>query len=155
MQPHDTNGNLTREQGIGPLLAGQAGSSFTLRNLTVRNWLIGMRVGGSVRLMVEHCRFDNNLNYGIQMLSSSRITMNNSQIAHTGRREGSVNPAPSPGAGIQFADTTGGYLNNSRIVNSAGPGINQTSVFNVVLFEVVPADNAGGNITGPGPVSGP
>jgi len=149
VQPGDPNVNntVTREQGIGLLLSGQPGTSFTLRNLTVRYWLIGMRVSGSVRLVVQKCRFDKNLNYGIEMLTSSRITMNDSQITHTGRRLGTVNPAPAADtAGIRFADTTGGFINNTVIADSVGAGVRNNSTLNVVLFQIVLADNVGGNI---------
>lgn len=148
-----TTGNTVREQGIGLLLSGQPGTSITLRNLTIRNWLIGMRVAGSVRLIVEHCRFDNNLNYAIQMLALSRITMTRSRIAHTGRRLVSVNPPPSPGTGIQFADQAGGVLHDSVILNSVGAGVHQNSAFNVGLCSMILADNDGGNVTGPGTVT--
>jgi len=134
--------NVARQENIGMLLSGLAGSSLTLRNLTVRHWAIGVRATGSVRLVVEHCRFNNNRDYGIQMLTLSRITMNNSQIAHTGRRDGGT---PSPGNGIQFDDQSGGYLSNSVVANSVGIGVFQNSDFNVVLCRMVLSDNAGGN----------
>lgn len=144
----DGNNNV-RQEAIGLNISGPAGSSVTLRNLTVRNWMIGMRMGGAVRVKVEHCHFDNNRDYGIQVQNSSRITMNNSEIAHTGRRQGS-NPVPSPGAGtgIQFADTSGGYLNDSVITNSTRFGV-QNTAGNVVLCHVALSDNDGGNTSGP------
>lgn len=145
VRPGDPTATTTNEQGIGLLLSGAPGTSITLRNLTIRYWLIGMRVSGSVRMVVQKCRFDKNLNYGIHMTTLSRITMNDSQVTHTGRRLGTVNPTPSPGNGIQFDDQSGGFLNDSVVADSVGIGVYQNSDFNVVLCHMVLADNVGGN----------
>jgi hypothetical protein len=86
------------------------------------------------------------------VLNSSRVTLNNSQVTATGRRVGTANNTTSFGHGVQFADTSGGVLSNSLIVNSLGAGLQQNSAFTVVTFHLIMTDNAAGNVIGPGPV---
>lgn len=143
----DNTNNTLRQEAIGLLITGSSGSSVTLRNLTVRNWMIGMRISGAVRVKVEGCHFDNNRDFGIQVLGSSRITMNDSEIAHTGHRQGS-NPNPNPGTAIQFADTSGGYLYDTVIMDSTGFGIQNVTAAPVTICHVVLHDNVAGNISG-------
>ncbi|HLM55924.1 MAG TPA: right-handed parallel beta-helix repeat-containing protein [Pyrinomonadaceae bacterium] len=145
--PGDTTNNTFRQQAIGLLITGASGSSVTLRNLTVRNWMIGMRLGGAVRVKVEGCHFDNNRDYGIQLGGTSRITVNDSEIAHTGHRQGG-DPNPNPGTGIQFLDQSGGYLYDTVIADSTGFGIHNVTAAPVTICHVVLHDNVAGNTGG-------
>ena len=151
-QGDPAGGNNIRQDAIGLSASGPSGATVTLRNLVVRNWAIGMRVGGNVQVLVENCRFDNNRDFGIQMLNSSRLTLNNSQVTATGRRVGTANNATSFGHGVQFADASAGVLSSSVIVNNLGAAIQQNSGLAVVTFHLVTTGNGGGNVTGPGPV---
>ncbi|HEV2862930.1 MAG TPA: right-handed parallel beta-helix repeat-containing protein [Pyrinomonadaceae bacterium] len=145
--PGDAN-NTFRQQAIGLFISGASGSSVTLRNLVVRNWMIGMRMIGAVRVKVEGCHFDNNRDFGIQLGGTTRITINDSEIAHTGHRQGG-DPNPSPGTGIQFLDQSGGYLYDTVIMDSTGFGIHNQTAAPVITCHVVLHDNVLGNTSGP------
>lgn len=147
-QGDPAGGNNTRQEAIAIGVSGPQGTTVTLRNLVIRNWAIGMRVGGAVRVLVENCRFDNNRDFGIQVLNEARLTFNNSQANANGRRVGTANNTTSFGHGIQFADLGAGILSNSVIVNSLGAGVSNTSGRGTVTFHTVIADNGGGNVVG-------
>ena len=151
-QGDPAGGNNVRQGAIGILVNIPAGSTVTLRNLTVRNFLIGLRQTGSGRLLVENCRFDNNRDFGLQILNTSHLILSHSQVVANGRRVGTADNNTNFGHGLQFADAAGGLLSNSLIVNNLRAGIHQVSANNITTFHLVMSANDAGDIVGPGPV---
>jgi hypothetical protein len=148
LQGDPAGGNNIRQEGIGINVAAAAGTTVTLRNLTIRNWAIGVQLQSVSRVYVDNCRIENNRDFGILALNESRLNLNNSQIVSTGRRVGSANNTTTQGHGINFRDLSGGYLTNSAIVNSLRAGILHQSGRGVASFHLVLADNDGGPTSG-------
>ena len=149
-QGDPAGGNTARQGGIGILMNLAPGASVTLRNLTIRNFLIGIRQKGGGRLLIDNCRIDNNFDYGVQVLDQSNLLMEKSEITGTGRRvPGGVSPL---GHGLNVADSASAVLNRSSIFNSKGAGVQNTSV--VVTFDSLIAYNDGGASIGNAIVKG-
>lgn len=147
-QGDPAGGNNARQEGIGVLVSLGPGSTAILRNLTIRNFAIGIRQQGSGRLLLDNCRVDNNRDFGIQSLNESRLVLEQTRVTSTGRRVGTANNTTSFGHGIQFADLAGGVLNKSIIINSTGAGVQNVSARGTITFELLLADNDGGGVLG-------
>lgn len=146
LQGDPAGGNNVRQESIGLTVNIDSGASVILRNLTIRNFKTGMRVTGAGRILVDDCRFDNNLDYGIQVLGTTGLVVETSRITGTGRRVGTANNTTLLGHGINVGDAAGAVINKSIIINSKGAGIQNTSV--ALVFEVVFAYNDGGTSIG-------
>jgi hypothetical protein len=147
-QGDPAGGNNIRQEAIGIRVFLDAGATVTLRNLTIRNFAIGVRQQGSGRMLIENCRIENNRDFGVQVLNESRMTFNKSSASQNGRRVGTANNTTAFGHGIQFADLGAGVLSNSLIVNNLGAGVSNTSGRGTVTFHTVIAENGGGNVAG-------
>ena len=145
-------GNNARQEAVGIDMSLASGLSVTLRNLTIRNWAIGIRQNGLGRLYIENCRIENNRDFGIQAMSESRLVIERSTINGTGRRIGTANNATVFGHGIQYQDLAAGVINKSVIANSRGAGVNCISGRATVVIETVFADNDGGVAIGTRPL---
>ncbi|HKP45871.1 MAG TPA: right-handed parallel beta-helix repeat-containing protein [Pyrinomonadaceae bacterium] len=152
LQGDPAGGNNSRQEAIGILISLTPNASVTLRNLTIRNFAIGVRQQGFGRLLVENCRVDNNRDFGLQILNSSYLMLDQSQVTGTGRRVGTANNTTNFGHGIQLADGAGALATNSLIFNSLRAGIQHLSPSNLGTFHLVMTANDGGDIVGPGPV---
>jgi hypothetical protein len=148
LQGDPAGGNTTRQNGIGILVDFPAGRTVTLRNLTVRNFTIGLLANNFARVHIDNCRFDNNLNQGVYGFFAARITMNDSRITSTGFRIGGPSSIASPGNGLQFDGSSGGVISNTVIANSAGAGLQNNSGNAIRTFHLVFADNDGGSVVG-------
>ena len=147
-QGDPAGGNNVRQEAIGVRVFLDAGATATLRNLTIRNFAIGVRLQGAGRLVMENCRVENNRDFGVQVLNESRLTFNKSSASQNGRRVGTANNTTAFGHGIQFADLGAGFLTNSIIVNNLRAGVSNTSGRTTVTFHTLIADNDGGNVVG-------
>jgi hypothetical protein len=110
-----------------------------------------MDIVNSSRVYVDNCRFENNLDIGIRARILSRLIINNSSIANTGRRVGTGQATPTAnfGNGIQFEDVSGGVISNTVIAQSSNAAIrNLSGNVNIRTFHLVFADNDGGNVVG-------
>ncbi|HEX8921318.1 MAG TPA: right-handed parallel beta-helix repeat-containing protein, partial [Pyrinomonadaceae bacterium] len=99
LQGDPAGGNTTRQtSGVGiEILSFSADNRIMLRNLTIRNWETGIRLSANVRVSIENCRLESNLNYGIRLFNSTSIHAENLRIASTGFRIGPPAPTvPSP-----------------------------------------------------------
>lgn len=146
-------GNTTRQGGTGiQIVYNNLNRVVTLRNLQIRNWSNGITVSGG-QVHIDRCRLENNLNYGIRVTGSSRVTITNTQVESTGFRIGTGGSSTAaPGHGIQFEDSSQGRIAFSDVSHSAGAGIvNFTGVIpNVVIFKVTTYFNNQGGLGGNG-----
>jgi hypothetical protein len=79
---------------------------------------------GNSRVVIDNCRLDSNINFGVHVMGNARVTISNSQINSTGFRAGqSVNNTPSPGTGIMFDDQSSGTVAFTTVNGSAKAGI--------------------------------
>ncbi|HYJ87936.1 MAG TPA: right-handed parallel beta-helix repeat-containing protein [Pyrinomonadaceae bacterium] len=146
----DPAGGNNGRQGTSGIYVDIPGT-VTLRNLTVRNFLVGLEIVNGSRVYVDNCRFENNLDIGIRARILSRLIVNNSHIINTGRRVGTAQSSPSPGLGngIQFEEVSGGVISNTVIAQSSNAAIrNLSGNVNIRTFHLVFADNDGGNVVG-------
>ncbi len=148
LQGDPAGGNTARQAGVGILVNSSPGRTVTLRNLTIRNFTEGVRAINNSRVHLDHCRIDNNLEFGLRATQGARLTVENSRITSTGRRT----PAPAPpvfGHGIQMENLSGGGFTNTVVVNSVGAALNNLSTSNQVrIFHFIHLDNDGGPIIG-------
>jgi hypothetical protein len=130
-----------------------------LRNLSVRNFAVGLDVRGNARVVVENCRFDGNLEANVRVSGSARLTMVGSTVAAGGMRFGTGGAAPAPGDGIVFHDAASGTITHSTIAQNSAAGIRNVGTGSVRSHFNTVADNAidlAGTIdVQPGPVTPP
>jgi hypothetical protein len=120
----------------------------TLRNLMIRNYLVGVDVTGNSRVQIDNCRFESNLRSNIRVRGGADVVVTNSQIESAGFRVGSA-PSTGPGNGVEVAESAKLRLMETTISNNKGPGINNSAPgANVVLFKVSTYFNAP-NVMGP------
>ena len=111
-------GNVDRQDMPGITINAAANRRIILRNLTIRNWRIGILSQGNSRVAIDNCRVEQNLDYGILSIGSGvRTSINNSQIIGTGFRVGAAGNSPDvdvpgPGIGILFEDSAKGIIIN-------------------------------------------
>lgn len=139
--------NATRQGQNGVIVNAPSTRHITLRNLVIRNWLEGVEVRGDSRVLIDNCRVEQNVNYGIHVSDSARVAVVNSRVAGTGFRVGAVGnfPAvntPSPGIGIEFEDSTSGAVADTAVSGSFGAGLansaagaNAVAARGLVLFD--------------------
>ncbi len=109
----------------------------TLRNLAIRNYLVGVDILSSSRVNIDNCRFENNTRSNIRVRDGSMVALTNSQVQSAGFRIGTL-PAPGePGDGIQVFSTAKLRVADTTISHNKGAGINNSApAANVVLFKV-------------------
>lgn len=151
-QGDPAGGNTARQGGIGISMNLGPGASVILKNLTIRNFLIGIRQRGSGRLLLDNCRVDNNLDYGVEVLDQSNLLMEQGRITGTGRRIGGPANTTPFGHGLHVADSASAVLNRSLIFNSKGAGVQNTSV--VATFDSLISYNDAGPVIGNAIVKG-
>lgn len=141
----DPNANVNRQNRPGIIIDSPGNRVVTLKNLTFRNWVVGARILGNSRVVMQNVRFDNNRNYGIHLLSgNSRLTAENLRITTTGFRLGTgVDNTPADGSAIRLE--AGAVLNiaDSYLMSNAGFAISKNAAATVpVSVRVLCADNA-------------
>lgn len=133
----------------------------TLRNLSLRNWNQGVGTSGFAKILIDNCRFENNLKSGITAAGTAATGATNmvimrSQFNGNGRRigVGSPNNIPSPGDGVAVENEASVKIFDSVFSNNAAAGIrNSTGVASkVTLFKVATYFN-GTDIIGPFTIS--
>lgn len=124
-----TPGNVDRQNLPGITIDAAANRSIILRNLTIRNWRVGIIAQGNSRVTIDNCRVEHNLDYGIRAMGSGvRTSINNSQIIGTGYRVGAAGNSPDvdvpePGIGIVFEDKAEGIIINSSSIGNYAAGL--------------------------------
>ncbi len=121
-----------------------------LRNLTVRNYAVGIGADNFSRVHIDNCRLDSNIDFGIRLDDQSRTVVLNSQVTNTGYRVGSATSTANPGHGFYAEDNAQARLHDTVISHSSNGGIvnNTGNGANVVIFNVGTYFN-GINISGP------
>lgn len=119
------NGNVERQAMPGIEVNAPANRIVTIRNIMSRNWTDGIEIAGSSRVIVDNCRFENNINYGIHIIQNARATITNTTVTATGFRVSPppVNNTPDPGAGIFFEDSATGSVTFTTVAGSINAGI--------------------------------
>jgi hypothetical protein len=136
--------NAQRQALPGVIVNAPDNRIVTLRNLTSRNWRIGALIVGGSRVVVESCHFENNVDWGIRVTDSARVTIVRSLVTATGFRVApGVDNTPNPGVGIAFEGGATGQIADTTVSGSSGAGIaNVTgSRTAVVLSDVVVSDS--------------
>lgn len=89
--------NAGRQNADGIIVNSPHNRYVQIRNITSRNWRSGILVMGSSRVVIESCRLDNNVDYGIEVTDSARVTVAKSEIHGTGFRQApGVDNTPTP-----------------------------------------------------------
>jgi parallel beta-helix repeat protein len=155
------------EANIDAVLAGNAGSVerqgfagiavnapstriITLRNLVVRNWTAGISVSGDSRVIIENCRVEHNLTFGIHVYENARALITGSSVTGSGFRVGNA-PASTanPGIGVVFNDLATGMVANTVIAGSAAAGLsNNSGAMNAVAADRVTLFDNAPNMSG-------
>lgn len=124
----DPAANTARQSRVGITVNSPSTRIITLRNLTIRNYMEGIRLEGDSRVNIENCNIDNNRNVGIRALANSRLTINNTNVVGTGFRLGNaVDNTPFPGDGIRFEGNSRGWLKEVTVYHSFRNAISATS----------------------------
>lgn len=128
-----------------------ANRMVTLRNLTIRNFDIGVWASNDARLVIDNCVIEGNLNYGVRVSNTARVVIVDSKIVSTGFRNGAGVPTvPTVGNGLTVDNSARARISNSVFAQNAVTGIanNTGSATNVQIYKVVTYFN-GLNIGGP------
>jgi hypothetical protein len=117
-------GNAERAKQAGIVVHSCATCRTTVRNLTVRNWLAGLRIRGHSQVLLDDVRAEGNLNTGIRIRGHSRVAVRNSAVTATGyRKDAGGAGTPSPGVGIRAHDRTRTSVVDSVVSGSFRAGI--------------------------------
>jgi len=138
-QGDPASGNTTRQNGTGITVNMPQNRQVTLRNLTIRNYLVGVFAGGSSRVAILNCLISNNIGIGVLAQASAQVAIEGSHIVANGFRLSPLGSTPSPGAGVLFQQNTTGTVINSVIAQNASVGLRDQSsgaipTVNAVLF---------------------
>jgi hypothetical protein len=152
LQGDPAGGNVTRTGQIGIFVVYPAGVTglVSLRNLQIRNFSEGIAAALSSRVHIDHCRIENNLNYGVHAIDSAQISITNSQITATGRRTGVGTSTTTAGDGLRVQDAAKARVSDSTFSHNTGNGIINSGTGSVNLFKVGSFFNGvdtAGNIT--------
>jgi hypothetical protein len=141
--------NSVRQEGIGITIIGPADGRVLLRNLTIRNWAVGVRLLVDSRVTIDNCRFDSNRDFAIQTTGGSRLAVYESEFTGTGFRLGTANNTTTFGDAIVFQGSSGGKVFKTLITGSKGAAIRNTSSLGaagVAYYEVTTSQSGAGTI---------
>lgn len=125
-------GSGARQNAPGIVVNAPADRFITIRNIVSRNWTNGVEVRGSSRVLIDDCRIENNINYGILIRDKASVKINNTQVSATGFRVGATGDFPrannpNPGIGIEFEDDSSGLVCNTCVTGSFRAGISNST----------------------------
>jgi hypothetical protein len=128
LQGDPAGGNNVRQSQPGIIInLPDASRVVTLRNLVIRNWAEGVLSAGNGRVLIDNCRFENNLNFGIRTQGSSRTVITNTHVNGTGYRIGTAPSTPAPGIGVQAEGASQIRIADSTVSHSFDIGINNAT----------------------------
>jgi hypothetical protein len=143
-----TPDNATRQAAPGILITtAMTDRTVILRNLIVRNFTEGIQVAGAARVQIINVRLDDNLNFGIRAIGTSRVTVIDSFVNATGQRFNPMPGTPGPGTGIRFEEQAGGAIIRTTVAGNTAAGISNASNRTILLTQATLFDN-GSNLTG-------
>jgi hypothetical protein len=104
----------------------------------IRNFANGITTHSDSRVVIDNCRLEGNLNYGIRAIGNSRVVISNTHIDGTGRRTGIGSSVANPGTAVLVQDLARAVIEFSTISHSVASGIDNTTgnIGSVVLFKV-------------------
>jgi len=126
-------GSTARQGQPGIIVNAPANRYVVIRNILSKNWTSGIQINGSSRVAIESCKFENNVNYGIEVTGAARVTIAKSEVHATGYRQSPVGDFPSataqpnPGKGIEFDDSSSGTVFFTTVSGSFAAGISDQS----------------------------
>jgi Right handed beta helix region len=140
LQGDPAGGNATRQNGTGvgiEFLPAFTGRVVTLRNLVIRNFDSGVIVGQNSNVVIDNCRLENNLNFGLNLNGPSRTVVRDTQVTATGFRIGGPTTVPTSAFGIVANPGAIVRVVNSTVSNTANIGIfNPGPASAVTLYKV-------------------
>ncbi|HEX8162412.1 MAG TPA: right-handed parallel beta-helix repeat-containing protein [Pyrinomonadaceae bacterium] len=153
LQGDPVGGNTDRQQRAAFQVnypSASADRAVTFRNLSFRNWQEAIGIPGYGNVLIDNCRFENNLGAGVNINGFANVVVARSQFQANGRRVGGPASAPSPGDGIAVNGNPNVRIFETTFTMNAGAGIrNNTGVAGKVsLFKVATYLN-GTDIVGP------
>lgn len=145
--------NNVRQAATGITIDMPNDRRITLRNLTIRNFTEGVRINGVSHVLIENCRIQHNVNFGVRSMGNSRVSLTGTSVRATGYRLGSAGDAPTvnppvPGNGIQFEGTSRGGVFQSSSTGNFGIALSNQGTSVVTYYEFFFADNGGGGFAG-------
>ncbi len=144
LQGDPAGGNTARQASDGiDIIYNSDDKRVVLRNLTISNYAWGVYASLNARVTIDNCRFENNLNYGIQAVSSSQVHVIGSRFAATGFRI-PVTTAPNPGHAISYQDAASGEVVQTQITGSFGRALSNTGTGTVTYYELFLGNNGAG-----------
>jgi hypothetical protein len=153
LQGDPAGGNNTRQGQTGiaiVYITGEESRRVTLRNLTIRNWNVGIDIAGNSNVLIDNVRLENNLNGGIRIGNSSRMVVTNTQVTATGFRIGTAATVPTTGHGILINAPAQAKIFNTQISYSSHDGIAHVggAATDVTLYKVSSFFNASSAVNG-------
>jgi parallel beta-helix repeat protein len=122
-------GSTGRQNAPGIVVNAPIDRFVTIRNITSRNWTEGIRVSGDSSVLIDNCRIENNINFGIRIQDNAKVQINNTTVAATGYRVSGAGDfprtaTPNPGNGIDFGNSSSGLVSQSSVTGNFGDGVN-------------------------------
>jgi Right handed beta helix region len=152
-QGDPVGGNNSRQNSTGISIVYQSNGGsrvVVLRNLTIRNFNIGVFITNNSRVHIDDCNLENNFTHGIRVSGTSRVMVTNTQVTATGFRVGTVAPEVNGGQGLAVEQSAQVRIANSDFTHNGGFGIaNFTGNAANLHFYQVTAHFNGVNTFGP------
>ncbi len=137
-QGDPAGGNATRLALTGitvayiPNTTAGVGRLVILRNLTVRNFAKGAEVSHNARVVIDNCRFENNLNHGILLNFGALAVIKDTKVLGSGFRTTGA-AAANPGNGITLENAQARIV-DSEVTHSAGAGVANSGIAASLVF---------------------
>src|SRR5262245_1756935 len=136
-------GNATRQAGTGITINTQDSDRvIILRNLTIRNFQIGLQVMGNARVLCEHCRFDSNVVANVMVSGNAKLTLVDCDVRAGGMRFNPAKATPNPGDGVVFSGQASGVISDCNISGNTAAGIRNTSTATIQVLDSDIFDNS-------------
>jgi hypothetical protein len=151
LQGDPAGGNAARQAANGIRISYLAADRrVVLRNLIISNYETGVNITNNSRVTIDHCRFENNLNFGIRVTNDARLGVFDSRVSSTGFRLGGGGSASTPafGHGIYFENTAAGDVSHSHVTGSFGAALANPGTGLVTYYELFVGQNLQGPILG-------
>lgn len=145
LQGDPAGGNATRQDGTGIAVVYNTGDrKVILRNLIISNYSWGIYTSLNSRVTIDNCRFENNLNYGIQAVGFAQVSVIGSRFAATGFRIGGPSAVANPGHAISYEGASSGEVVQTQITGSFARALSNTGSGAVTFYELFLGDNGAG-----------
>jgi len=141
--------NADAQTKPGIIVDAPSNRRITLRNLVIRNWTDGVKVMNASHVVIDDCRIENNIAYGINVLASSKAFVTDTEVTATGFRVSPVaSTTPNPGIGIRIRGSSRATVADSKISGSFAAGVSDDSSGPLTLVRATLFDN-NPNVSGP------